>query len=213
MNINVHKNDLIAAAVIGEVVAWLVIATNANLQIPIPYFNIAIPIVFPALSAFGMYIAEWLSAKWAVLTQLAKFALVGALNTFIDLGLLNLLIFASAIAAGKVFLGFKAIAFTAAVINSYFWNKFWTFKAGDTHAMAGSNVPEHEHHGKEFFQFLVVSIIGLLINVAVAGFVVNVLGPQGGLRVEVWANVGAIIATFAALVWNFLGYKFIVFKR
>jgi len=42
---------------------------------------------------------------------------------------------------------------------------------------------------------------------------VNVLGPQFGLSQEIWANIGAIIAAFAALFCNFIGYKFIVFKR
>lgn len=213
MHITVHKNDLIASAIIGEAVAWLLIATNQNLGFEVPYLNLIMIILFPALSAFGMFVVEWLSIKWAILTQFAKFVLVGALNTFIDLGFLNLLIFASGVAQGTPYLWFKGGAFIAAVINSYFWNKFWTFKAGDTHAQAGPDVPEHVHHGGEFFQFLLVSFIGLLINLAVAGLIVNIVGVQGGLTEAQWANVGALLATFAALIWNFLGYKFIVFKR
>lgn len=213
MHITVHKNDLIASAIIGEAVAWLLIATNQNLGFDIPYLNLFMVIGFPALSAFGMFVAEWMSSKWAVLTQLAKFVLVGALNTFIDLGLFNLLIYSSGVASGDAVIWFKAGAFIVAVINSYFWNKFWTFKAADTHMQMNPQEPEHVHHGREFFQFFLVSFIGLLINLAVAGFVINIVGVQGDLTGAQWANVGAIFATLAALAWNFLGYKFIVFKR
>jgi putative flippase GtrA len=52
-----------------------------------------------------------------------------------------------------------------------------------------------------------------LINVGVASFVVNIVGPQFGMGKKIWASVGAIVAAFFAFVWNFLGSKFVVFKK
>ena len=137
-----------------------------------------------------------------IIKQAIKFILVGGLNTLIDLGILNVLIFITGIASGLGYSVFKGIYFTAAVINSYFLNKFWTFKAEG--AKKGK---------KEFTQFFIVSLIGFGINVGVASFVVNIIGSQFGTGDKLWANVGAICATFAAMIWNFLGYKFIVFKK
>jgi putative flippase GtrA len=137
--------------------------------------------------------------------QAGKFVLVGVLNTLIDLGVLNLLIFATGIASGLWYTVFKGISFIAAVINSYILNKFWTFKS------AGQ-----ANKGKEFAQFLTVSIVGFGINVGVASLVVNVISqqfPSFGVSEQIWANIGAISATFCAMAWNFIGYKFIVFKR
>lgn len=137
-----------------------------------------------------------------VFFQASKFVLVGILNTLIDLGVLNLLILATGIASGLGYSAFKGISFAVAVINSYFWNKFWTFKSAGTGKA-----------GKEFLQFLVVSTVAFFINVGIASFVVNVIGPQFGTGAKMWANVGAIAATFCAMFWNFMGYKFIVFKK
>jgi len=136
-----------------------------------------------------------------IVSQAIKFILVGVLNTLVDLGVLNLLIWAFGIYSGFGYSAFKGISFTVAVINSYFLNKFWTFKMRETEGVK-----------REFAQFFIVSLIGFGINVGVASFVVNVVGPQFGLGSKLWANVGAIYATFAAMSWNFLGYKFIVFK-
>ncbi len=87
-----------------------------------------------------------------------------------------------------------------AVTNSYYMNKFWTF---------GSRLPATFH---EYFRFTFFTLIGLLINVAVASFIVLVLGPLFGAGPKVWANVGALIATVVSLIWNFFAYKYIVFK-
>ena len=156
----------------------------------------------PILSVLGIFIASFLAKKIPVLLQFAKFVLVGALNTFIDLGVLNLLMFIFSISAGWLYSLIKAVSFTCSVIHSYFWNKFWTYEQKETGVK-----------GKEFGKFFLVAGTGFFLNVSIASFVVNILGPQFGLSAEIWANVGAIIATICVFMWNFLGYKFIVFKK
>jgi putative flippase GtrA len=65
---------------------------------------------------------------------------------------------------------------------------------------------------KETLQFFAVTGIGLIINVAVASFVNDKIGVQYGLSKMLWGNIAAIIAAFVSFAWNFIGYKFIVFK-
>ena len=139
--------------------------------------------------------------KRLIFWQAIKFILVGGLNTIIDLGVLNLLMFIFGIASGIYYSLFKSISFTIAVINSYLWNKFWVFDRRDSNAK------------KEFFHFWIISLVGFGINVGVASFVVNLIGSQFELSLKIWANIGALIATFCAMFWNFFGYKFIIFKR
>ena len=194
------KNAIIGSAAIGLAVAFLLPLIAKNVAVEIPYQNI-LRIAFPILSVAGLYVAYFLSRFVSFLYQAAKFVLVGVLNTAIDFGVSNFLIALSGIAVGFQVDFFKGIGFSVAVINSYFWNKFWVFEKKE-----GGGA-------KEFSQFFVVSIVGLGINVAVAHVVINIIGRAVGLTAGQWANVGFLVATLASLVWNFLGYKLWVFKR
>ena len=66
---------------------------------------------------------------------------------------------------------------------------------------------------KEFGKFFLVSLGGLIINVAAASLIVNLIQPQFGLSETIWANVAAVIAALLTVIWNFFGYKFLVFKK
>ncbi len=194
------KSDILAAVIIGEVSAWLTLLIFKNIRLELPFWW-GLPIVLPILALIGLWIASILGKRLFIIYQAAKFLLVGILNTLIDLGVLNFLILITGVASGLNFSFFKGISFLVAVVNSYFWNKFWTFEKREI-----TKAP------KEFVQFFTVALIGLGINVGVASLVVNVIGPQFGLSEKIWANIGAITATFIGMTWNFLGYKFIVFR-
>ena len=189
------KKDIIVSLVIGEICAWLMLLISQNLLANFSFWWL-VPIVFPLLCAAGMLVALFFEKRFFLLYQFAKFFLVGGLNVLVDLGVLNLLIFVSTISSGLWYSIFKGSSFLVATANSYFWNKGWTFKSSQN----------------KFGQFLIVSAIGFLINVLTASLVVNLIGPQLGLNSKVWANVGALTGSVVGLIWNFLGYKFIVFK-
>ncbi len=155
-------------------------------------------ILFP----LALFIANFLFQKIKSLLQLVKFLEVGVLNTLIDNGILNFLMWKTGIEKGGFYLIFIGIAFTIATVNSYCWNKFWTFEKTETRA-----VP------KEFGAFYIVTVISLLIREAIAHGVVNIMGPQFGLSPLLWANVGWGIGILCAFMWNFLGYKFLIFKK
>lgn len=172
----------------------------------IPFFFLGTP--------FGLAIVHMISRKIAVFWQLGKFGVTGVLNVCVDLGVLSLLIFISTsylqiepknvIFSGISFLTFysvyKSISFIVANINSYFWNKYWTFH-------------QEEKKKTEFFQFFIVSVVGFIVNVVSASTVFKFIPPVAGLSYEQWALISAIIGSIAGLAWNFLGYKFIVFKK
>lgn len=197
------QKDAIAITIIGIASGLLALPVISNLQLALRVSGATLSAIVVFGVFAGAHIAlrvTYIVSRWKpVFFQLGKFASVGVLNTLVDLGVLNLFIVFSGIAAGVGFSIFKGISFIVAVVNSYFWNKLWVFeRASKTEA--------------HFFQFFIVSTLGFLINVGVASFVVNVIGPPGGIAPSAWANVGAVLATLVALAWNFLGYKFIVFK-
>ncbi len=133
--------------------------------------------------------------------QFMRFFCVGLLNTGIDFGVLNFLIFLTGKSSGIYFPIFKSISFVIAVTNSYFMNKHWTFKSSEI------------TRENEFFKFFGVNIIGWGINVGVATYIVNYIGAPAGFSPVLWANIGAFSAVAFTLVWNFIGMKFIVFKK
>jgi len=139
--------------------------------------------------------------KSNIIIQIIKFGFVGAINTIIDLGILNILMFVTGVTGGILYSVFKAVSFIVAVTNSYFMNKRWTFgiKAKET--------------SKEFSQFFLISIGGFIINVGAASVVVNLIPNFLNVSPQLWGNVGALVGTFFGLAWNFFGYKFIVFKK
>lgn len=206
-DLNIFRRDLIISAVIGFLCAVLILPIAQNLNIQQSYAFVLLA-VLPVLCIAGMAVAYWLAKKIKVFYQIAKFVLVGAFNTFLDWGVLNLLMFLASITAGSLYVVFKGISFLVAMASSYFWNKFWTFKKSSP-----ENASEPvQDNAKEMLRFFIVSLIGFLMNVGAATLLVNVLGPQAGLSKELWANVGALAGTVLGMTWNFAGYKLIVFK-
>ena len=206
---SVLKKDLFIAAIIGFFLALLVLPIIKQSEYKIPYV-LSLLVILPILSAMGMFLAILIAQKIKFVYQAAKFILVGGLNTLIDWGVLNLLLFFINVSSGPLYSVSKGVSFAVAVVNSYFWNKHWTFKKSAQLARPGE---EQKSARQEVLQFFLVSIIGFAINVLVASLVVNVWGPHFGISAKLWATVGAACGTVIGLAWNFLGYKLFVFKR
>jgi putative flippase GtrA len=158
--------------------------------------------VFAFLAPFCLWIASLIGKKYLFVFQLAKFLLIGVLATIFDLGTLSVFIAYFGVSSGLLYLAFKACSFIIATVLKYVPDKFWAFKKHETSGMT-----------KEFTQFLIVTLTGLAINVSVAHVIVNVIGPQFGLPAQLWGNLGGIGAVIVTFAWNFIGYKFIVFKK
>lgn len=204
------KSDLFGSLLLGFLTAaFFLLLSYTTLTVlrpedPPPLYYWGSLVVFPAISSLGIVVLADLGKRlkiFALAFQFYKFGLVGVFNTLIDLAILNALIVATGLTAGAAFSLFKGITFLIAVANSYFWNKLWTFRKKE----GGSPV--------EFGKFVVISGAGLSINVAVASFFVNVVGPPGGIHPQLWASISALYAIAFSMLWNFAGYKLFVFKK
>ncbi len=195
------KRDIFFILILGEIVAVFLLFILRNLGY-FPDLIWATAVVVPILALFALFITYLIGKKLPVIFQFGKFASVGFANTAVDFGILNLLMLLFGITGGIYYSIFKGASFIGAVIHSYFWNKFWTFKKKTV-----------EQVGGEFMQFLVVSLIGLGINIGIASLIVNYVSSPAGISATAWANIGAAMAIGVGLIWNFFGYKFIVFKK
>ena len=132
-------------------------------------------------------------------SEVMRFAIVGVINTAVDLAVLNSLIAVSQRGRfGLLYSIFKAISFLVAVVNSYFTNGKWTFRQTVLEA-------------KQLSRFFLVSIAGLIINVGTATSVVSLIQPMRGLE-RAWPSIGAMAGAVCGLAFNFAGYKYLVFS-
>jgi putative flippase GtrA len=212
--------DIIISLIIGEVSAWLLVIlaksvlSDGMYETARPGLKL-LPAIFPVLCVVFMLFTHLISKKIGIFYQIGKFVLIGGFNTLIDWGVLSLAIFifrSWAIEPTNVFFTvasfsivfyslYKAISFVIAATNSFFWNKFWTFKRQAT-----------EKIGREFLQFFIVTFLGFLLNVSIASGIFKLLPPFVGLNQDQWGIFAAVVATAISMFWNFLGYKFVVFN-
>ncbi len=153
--------------------------------------------------------------------QVGKFAVVGVINTLVDIIILNGFVFLEFVSvltiAGQKFLIANIISVAIATINSFILNKQWTFKS------------EGENIYRQIFQFLIITIIGMfVIHQIIFSALYYGLPSISNLIILIihflklnnifsdsfiTLNFAKIIAIIGSLIWNFIGYKLIVFKK
>lgn len=128
--------------------------------------------------------------SWLWLKQAVKFGLVGVLNTAVDLGTYFVLTRWLGMAGLPV--AAKSISYCVGILNSFFWNKTWTFRSTAS-------------TWKTLGPFILVSLAGLGMNTG---------GMQLGLNVLHLPEVVALgLATVFTLAWNFIFSKFVIFRK
>ena len=202
MSITPTRRDLLFAFINGLLIGALApfLIQNLGAVLPMPYWMFVA--LLSLLSVAGIIIGAYLTRIAPFFFQLAKFGLIGVSNTIIDLGIYTLLIFLTGITSGAAITGFKTISVIIAIINSYLWNKFWSFENKEVKQVAG-----------EFTKFVSVSIIGLIFNVAITTLMTNYLNHPNAISNATWAGLSGITASVLVLTWNFVGYKLLVFKK
>src|SRR3989304_3772560 len=118
-----QKSDLGYSFAIGLVVGLFLLPILVNTDL---YSKLSAPLLLaflfaglPIIFTIGLAFAGFISKKIPLFWQFAKFAQVGVLNTAIDFGILNLLIFATGITSGLSIFPLNAISIFTSRINSF----------------------------------------------------------------------------------------------
>jgi len=123
-----------------------------------------------------------------MIIKLIKFVIVGFSGLIIDFGITFL-------CKEKVLLNkyiSNSIGFTIAASSNYVFNRIWTFSSNNPEILI------------EFSSFLLVSIIGLLINNSILWLIHN------NMRINFYlAKFGAIVVT---TLWNFFTNYYFTFQ-
>ena len=210
------KKDFLLGTLAGLLIGLLFLPV-LNAAKPDLFLKINLYVIpfFLIMTPAGLFVANILSKKITVIWQIAKFGVTGILNALVDIGILALLtwlmrdslgidsesIIISAIPFITFYSLYKALSFVIANINSYYWNKYWTFKK------------DEETEKSNFSQFFIVSVIGFIINVIAASIVFKLVIISPAISTDQAGLIGAMAGSILGLVWNFAGYKFIVFKK
>ena len=131
--------------------------------------------------------------RWRHLAhELAKFGIVGAVNTVLDFGLANLLY----LGLGWPAMGAKSASVAVAATSSFFMNRHWTFRH---RARTGLR--------REYTLFFLLNGVGLLIANACILVVERGFGKTGPL----WFNIAQVAGLAFGMVFRFATYKRFVF--
>jgi putative flippase GtrA len=131
--------------------------------------------------------------RWRHLVhELAKFGIVGAVNTVLDFGLANLLY----LGFGWPSLGAKTSSVAVAATSSFFMNRHWTFRH---RARTGLR--------REYTLFFLLNGVGLLIANACILVVERGFGKTGAL----WFNLAQVAGLALGMVFRFTTYRRFVF--
>lgn len=127
--------------------------------------------------------------------QIVWFLVIGFVNTAVDLIVLNI----GLMVLGSFLWSYplcKAFSSLVATTQSYFLNTRFTFSGSRGNA----------------FVFFSVTAFGMLVNVGCATLLFY-LAKKWGIA-EPWSSNGAaILATGGNMITNFLGYKYVVFRK
>jgi putative flippase GtrA len=123
-----------------------------------------------------------------VIKKFLRFGIVGGLNTAVTL----LIFYVSHHVLLINYLITSVLAYAAGIVNSYIWNRHWTF-GSETGAIA-----------TEFSKFTILNLIGLALNTIFVAIFVE-LGHLKPL-------ISQVIAILIIFLWNFLGNYYWVFK-
>ncbi|MCI2252825.1 GtrA family protein [Domibacillus sp. PGB-M46] len=119
------------------------------------------------------------------LNEVMKFGIIGVLNTAVDM-----LLFFTLWSVGVPYLWAQVLSYSAGTLNSFVWNRSWTFKASRRTNM------------EEITKFILLNAIALSMST----FLLSLLSGQP-------LFVSKTIATLSGLSVTFFGSRFWVFRQ
>lgn len=195
--------DILFALICGKAVAWLILDFLKGYGIDAGIYKWILSGLLPFFSLLCLWLAEIIGKKILFIFQAAKFILVGAIATIIDLKLFEFFAWGlSFFIAAETAMAAKGISFIMATGAKYWGNKYWCFEK-----------TAKEDRAKEALKFFAVTLAGLVLDMGFFFYLVKISGPQFGTPADVWVKLSVIFAALGAALWNFAGYKFIVFKK
>lgn len=137
--------------------------------------------------------------------RVLRFGTVGVLNTVVDFAVFNAL----AVIAGVPPIPANVVSNAAGIVNSFVWNRSWTF----------SDLAGERSVASSFPRFALASVVGLAINTTALWALMRAFGPWVAAAGEpgtpghaLALNALKVAAAVLSLTWNFLAYRYWAFR-
>lgn len=134
------------------------------------------------------------------LIQFVRFGLVGGINTCIDVMAFNILVWIFPTKEVYMLVFYNSLAFLTGSLNSFFWNKLWTFKQ------------RSRATNEQVVRFALVTSLGIICNDAFLWLATTTLTSLS-LNGLLWTNVAKISAIAGSVAVSYIGMRFSVFTR
>lgn len=132
--------------------------------------------------------------------EFLKYLVVGVSNVAVVFVVVNILVFATGIYSGVGIVYINGVAFVISLINSYVWNRAWTF--GHT----------RNRGTKTFLAFSLVTVLGFVFQTGTLYYLTTLVVPPAGISPHLWVNIAVSVSVVIGVLWNFSGYKLFVFR-
>jgi putative flippase GtrA len=132
--------------------------------------------------------------------KFARFSLVGASNTAVDVGAFNLLLLLWPTQSPGLLVAYNVAALVLANANSYLWNTLWTFR------------DEARHDARQVGLFTAQGLLNVGVGNALLWLVAHGLGAHTDLSPLISGNVAKAVSMVVASTASFLLLRLFVFR-
>ncbi len=135
-----------------------------------------------------------------IIIQLIRFGFVGGMNSFIDILTFNVLVGIFPTNDVYVLVFYNSLAYLTGSVNSFFWNKRWTFQQ--------RSIVTND----QLIRFVIVTGLGILCNDTFLWLATTILTSLS-LNGFLWINVAKVSAIAGSVAVSYLGMRFSVFTK
>jgi putative flippase GtrA len=134
------------------------------------------------------------------LKRYTKFMIVGVMNAFVDLFVLNMLLLVSPVRTEFYLFLFNTVAVGMAIVNSYFWNRKWTF------------ADRSDGSARERKLFFIQALANIALNDLIVVWLSSYLIFAKSVPVFISSNASKGIAMFLSSTLSYFIMRLFVFR-
>jgi len=181
-----------------KIVLEVVVKTDSRvMEIPIIFedrFEGKSKLGFKAQVDYLRHLGRLYAYRYPLVIEFFKFCLVGLTGLVVDTAVLISLVDHASLDPRVA----AVFAFAAAVSWNYLFNRIWAFESGRSASIPRSYV---------FFVSICIGGLGVRIGV------MHLLITYAGMGVKPWYILASLMGIAAATAFNFLGSKYVAFRR
>jgi len=133
--------------------------------------------------------------------QYTKFLMVGAMNAVVDVIVLNVLFIIAPSKSQWVLVGCNTVAGICAILNSYYWNRKWTFSE-----TADGSI-------RERYLFILQAILNILLSDVIVGWISSYLVFSKSVPIYISSNSAKLVAMFLSSSLSYFLMRLFVFRK